>query len=130
MKSIKPGRGPSKMSMVGGIFTALFGIFWCLIALSIGAWFMVPFGLIFVVFSIYTVIYNHHNVTSQDRYSLYDIVDEDEEKDPLNEKYGRKAGRTGMIKTPGEGFAFCPYCGSSVDIGFDFCPKCGNRLPR
>ena len=27
MKSIKPGRGPSKMSAVGSIFVAIFGIF-------------------------------------------------------------------------------------------------------
>jgi len=130
MKSIKPGRGPSKMNMVGGIFAALFGIFWCIIAASIGAWLMVPFGLIFVGFAICTVIYNRHNVTSENRYSLFDNVDENEEKDPLNEKYGRRTTRADSTKTPGTDVAFCPYCGFSVNAGFEFCPKCGKKLPE
>ena len=91
MKSIKPGRGPSKMSAVASIAAALFGVFWCILAASIGAGFMVPFGLIFIGMAIYSAVYHNHNATSEDRYSLIDIVDEDEEPDPLNEKYGRKS---------------------------------------
>lgn len=48
MKSIKPGRGPSKLSTVGSICVAIFGVFWCIMAGAMGAWFMIPFGLIFV----------------------------------------------------------------------------------
>ena len=40
--------------------------------------------------AIYAAVYNHHNATSKDRYSFFDIVDEDEEADPLNERYGKK----------------------------------------
>lgn len=35
-------------------------------------------------------VYSYHNATAKDRYSIFDIVDENEEKDPLNEQYGRK----------------------------------------
>ncbi len=34
MKSVKLGRGPSKMSMVGSI-AAAFGVFWCIMAAKI-----------------------------------------------------------------------------------------------
>ena len=129
MKSIKPGRGPSKMGMVGGIAAALFGVVWCIVAGAMGVWFMIPFGLIFVGLAVYNAIYNHHNATSQNRYSIIDIVDEDEEKDPLNEKYGRKASAGQAIREDGTSAAYCPYCGTSVDSEFDFCPKCGGKLP-
>ena len=37
MKSIKPGRGPSKLNMVSAIGAAVFGVFWCVFAAAIGA---------------------------------------------------------------------------------------------
>lgn len=118
------------MGMVGGIFAALFGIFWCILTWSMGAWFMVPFGLIFVGLAVYNVIYNYRNATSQNRYSIIDIVDETEESDPLNEKYGRKAADNPVIpEENGTSAAYCPYCGRAVDSEFDFCPKCGRKLP-
>jgi len=118
------------MSMVGGIGAALFGVFWCIVAGTIGAWFMIPFGLIFVGMAIYSVIYNYHNVTSENRYSVFDIVDEFEETDPLNEKYGKKASTNKTIsENKGTSVAYCPYCGTQVDSEFDFCPKCGKHLP-
>lgn len=36
MKSIKPGRGPSKLNMVSAIGAAVFGVFWCVFAVAIG----------------------------------------------------------------------------------------------
>ena len=90
MKSIKPGRGPSKMEAVFSFAFALFGLFWTAAAANMGASIMVPFGLIFVGLGIYSGVYNLKNATSEERYSIVDIVDEDEEGDPLNEKYGKK----------------------------------------
>ena len=52
MKSIKPGRGPSMMGGIIGIAVALFGVFWTIFAIAGGAWFMAPFGIIFVVISL------------------------------------------------------------------------------
>lgn len=118
------------MGMVGGIAAALFGIFWCILAGSMGALFMIPFGLIFIGIAVYIVLYNYHNATSEDRYSIVDIVDEHEETDPLHEKYGKKGSANQAIREEnGTSAAYCPYCGTSVDVKFDFCPKCGKKLP-
>lgn len=127
MKSIKPGRGPSKMAAVGATFVAIFGVFWCILAAVLGAWFMIPFGLVVVGMAIYHAVYNAHNATAEDRYSVIDIVDSDEESDPLNEKYGRKIYHENT--TSGTSVDFCPYCGKPVAGDFDFCPKCGKQLP-
>ena len=130
MKSVKPGRGPSKMSMVGSIAAAAFGVFWCIMAASMGAVFMVPFGIVFIGVALYNAVNSYHNVTSEDRYSIIDIVEEDEETDPLNQKYGRAHSKN--IETdskPGTSVEYCPYCGTKVDSNFDFCPKCGKNLP-
>ena len=61
---------------------------------------MIPFGLVFIGMAIYAAVYNHHNATSKDRYSFFDIVDEDEEADPLNERYGKKHQNRQMIILP------------------------------
>ena len=115
MKSIKPGRGPSKLGVVGGIGATLFGIFWCVFAGAMGAWFMIPFGLIFVGMAIYNVIYNYHNVTSENRYSLIEIVDGDEEIDPLNLKYGKKPLENQAVgERYGTSVNYCPYCGNNL----------------
>ena len=76
--------------MVSAIGAAVFGVFWCVFAVAIGGGFMLPFGIIFIVIAIAMAVYSYHNATAKDRYSIFDIVDENEEKDPLNEKYGRK----------------------------------------
>ena len=132
MKSVKPGRGSSQLSVAGGVFAALFGIVWCILGGVVGAWFMIPFGVLFVGFAIYIIVYNYHNATSENRYSVIDIVDSDEEPDPLNDRYGRKktvrepgAG----TDLPGTGAKYCPYCGNPVEKDFEFCAKCGKKLP-
>ncbi len=124
MKSIKPGRGPSGMGAFAAVCAAIFGVLWCIIAASMGAYFMVPFGLIFVVICIANVVYNYKNATGKNRYSEYDIVDDGEEDDPLNARYGEKRearGNTG-------GKNFCPYCGTKVESDHKFCENCGKRL--
>ena len=131
MKSIKPGRGPSKMSAVGSIFVAVFGVFWCVAAAAMGGYIMIPFGILVIGLSLYSAFYNYHNATSEDRYSVLDIVDENEEPDPLNEKYGRARDIEEFSSNDASGTkaSFCPYCGEPVNGTFDFCPKCGKKLP-
>lgn len=133
MKSIKPGRGPSRMNAAGSIFAAIFGVFWCIIAGSMGASFMIPFGILFVGFAIYQAVYHGHNATSDERYSVFDIVDSDEEEDPLNVKHKPKENKE--IEEENGTFseidvAYCPYCGRQVDGDFEYCPKCGKKLPE
>lgn len=125
MKSIKPGRGPSRLGVAGGIFAMLFGIFWCIMAVSIGAGFMIPFGILFIGFAGYSTLYNYHNATSKDRFSVVDIVDEDEEPDPLNEIFMEE----GIQPETAAAAGYCPYCGTGVGEEFEFCPKCGKKLP-
>lgn len=132
MRSIKPGRGPSMMGGMGAVFAALFGVFWTIGAIGMGAVFMAPFGLIFICMAVVSAIYNFKNATGENRYSSFDIVDETEEVDPLNERFGAK--RTSGTQTfENKGFdadsEFCPYCGVKVSKEFEFCHKCGKRLP-
>ena len=143
MRSIKPGRGPSMMSGIGGIFAALFGVFWTIMAVSMGAGFMVPFGLIFIGFAVVGVIYNMKNATSKNRYSAFDITDGNEEPDPLNQRYGNQGYNqydyNSSSNSQGydaygrpeetEDSAFCPYCGNPVEGDYRFCNKCGKELP-
>lgn len=90
MKSVKPGRGPSFMGGIIGIFVALFGVVWTILAVSSGAGFMGVFGLIFVVIAVIQTVYNFKNATSENRYSEFDITDDGEEIDPWNERFGAK----------------------------------------
>jgi len=126
MKSIKPGRGPSGMGVFMGIAAALFGVFWLIIAASIGAFIMVPFGLIFIAIAIANTVYNYKNATGKNRYSAFDIVDENEEKDPLNERFGAKHEERAQGRAGGK--KFCPYCGEKVDEAHKFCSNCGSKL--
>lgn len=126
MKSIKPGRHKSKMGAAASIFGVIFGIIWTIAAISMGAPFFFPlFGLAFIGMGIYNAVYNYKNATSKNRYSEYDITDEDEEPDPLNVRYGQSSGPAAEY-----GGGFCPYCGAKAQGDFAFCPKCGKRLPQ
>lgn len=130
MKSIKPGRGPSKLGAAGSVFAAAFGIFWCVMAGVIGAGFMIPFGLLFIGYALYQAWYHYRNATSEERNSIVDIVDEDEEPDPLNVKYGQAMNKegNGAVSDTAD-VKYCPYCGNTVQADFDYCPRCGKMLP-
>ncbi len=135
MKSIKPGRGPSMMNGAGAVFAALFGIVWTCIAAA-----MFPpmafFGIFFIGYAVVIAIYNFKNATSENRYSTFDIVDGTEESDPLNERFGHRAGAVtdktdehgedGEQKKTGK---FCPYCGMGAEPDFLYCNHCGKKLP-
>ena len=121
MKSVKPGRGPSMMGGVASVFAVVFGIIWMCGAASMGApGFFLLFGVAFIGIGVVNAVY-----------SAYDIVDSDEEPDPLDERFGRQpdnaappqAGETGKL-------AYCPYCGAKLGEGFSFCGKCGKALPE
>lgn len=124
MKSIKPGRGPSFFSGIVSVLVALFGVLWIIITASMGAGLFSLFGLIFVAVAGVQAYGHFKNATSENRYSAFDIVDEMEEPDPLNERFG-KADQT---KTQGAGKAFCPWCGAEVEKEHKFCAACGREL--
>jgi hypothetical protein len=123
MKSIKPGRGPSMMGGIAGIFACLFGVFWTIMAVQMGAPFFFPiFGVFFVIMGIANTIYNFKNATGKNRHSVYDIVDSREEPDPWETRHDSPDADL-------SGTNFCPYCGAPVETGFEFCAKCGKKLP-
>lgn len=125
MKSVKPGRGPSMMGGIIGIAVAVFGVLWTIMAIASGAAIMAPFGIIFVIIAVVDVIYNFKNATGKNRYSQYDITDENEEPDPLGERFGGTYER----EKSRESGAYCPYCGTKTQSDFEYCPKCGRKLP-
>ena len=132
MKSIKRGRAPSMMSGFGSLFVSVFGVFWTIAALSLGApWIFPLFGVCFVAYGIFITVYNFKNATGKQRYSEYDIVDDHEEPDPLNQRYGSSLNDSlfQQDERNGTSAAFCPYCGAKTNQDFDFCPKCGKKLP-
>ena len=128
MKSIKPGRGPSMMGAFSSLAAALFGVIWTIAAASMGAPFFFPlFGLVFIGMGLVSAVYNFKNATGENRYSSFDIVEDGEEPDPLNARFGGERDTDGPTPTSNE-FAFCPYCGRELDEDFAFCPRCGREL--
>ena len=132
MRSIKPGRGPSMMGGVMGIFAAVFGIIWTGAAVSMGApVFFALFGIVFIAIAIFNTVYNFKNATGENRYSLYDITEHGEEEDPLNARFGanRSAENEADQQRSSKDSRFCPYCGAELQSDFVYCNSCGRKLP-
>lgn len=128
MKSVKPGRGPSAMGALGSVIAVIFGIFWTITAASMGAPFFFPlFGVLFIILGIVQAVYNFKNATGESRYSAFDIVEEGEEPDPLNTRFGN-ALQDGPAPEAGD-LRFCPYCGARLGADFTYCGTCGKKLP-
>lgn len=129
MRSIKPGRGPSMMGGVVGIFMVCFGIFWTVMAAQASG-FMAIFGIIWTGIAISITVYNFKNATGKNRYSQYDITEEGEEPDPFNTHFGDRED-TFERWTPNDNSIsrYCPYCGTKVENDFEFCNQCGRKLP-
>lgn len=135
MRSIKPGRGPSAMGAVGSVIAVVFGIFWTMMALSMEAPVIFPvFGILFILLGIIRIVYNVRNATSENRYSVYDITEDHEEPDPLNQRFSSAppppVGQSNPVNHPAEETAaFCPYCGARAGMDYQFCRQCGKKLP-
>ncbi len=127
MKSVKPGRGPSALSAISSIGVAAFGVLWTVMALAGGAGPFALFGVIFVIIAVVQAVYNIKNATSKNRYSEFDITENGEEPDPLNEKFKViRSDENTAAKTQSN---YCPYCGAPVSASFKFCNNCGEKLP-
>ena len=92
------------------VVALIFGIFWCLAALAMGAGFMLIFGIPFVGLLAYRLVmvikFGDRKPNQPPR----------QEMDPWEQR----------AKPVGNGF--CPYCGSAVEESFEYCPKCGRKL--
>ena len=135
MKSIKPGRGPSAMGAMGSVVMGIFGVFWTITAVSMGAPAMFPFfGVIFIIIAIVQGIYHYQNATSKNRMSVYDITDAGEEPDPLNQ-YVRGANEEEQqmtrVSQNSTKYNFCPYSGNKISGStYNYCPKCGADIKK
>ncbi len=128
MKSVKQGRGNSFISGIICIFAALFGLFWMITVFQSGGGVFGLFGLIFVAVGIINAVRSFKNAFGKNRYSEFDIVDESEEPDPWNERFGSSpSADSGEYYSVGN--SYCPYCGNQVKKEFEFCNNCGKRLP-
>ncbi|MBQ8598789.1 MAG: zinc-ribbon domain-containing protein [Oscillospiraceae bacterium] len=140
MKSIKPGRGPSKQSFVGGIFMVIFGVFWTILAFGVVGSGAGLFGIIFPLFGVcwtglaaYNTYIAYKNAHGEDRMSLYDITEDNEEPDPWSPDYEQRKTqqKQGKLETNCEtqdAAKFCPYCGKEVEPEHKFCKYCGKPL--
>lgn len=126
MKSIKPGRGPSMMGGVVGIFMIGFGTLWTVIAARASGIFAI-FGVLWTGIAIAMTVYNFKNATEKNRYSAYDITESNEEPDPLNERFGNPQATA--EKQNDVNSKFCPYCGTPVAGDYKYCNSCGKKLP-
>ena len=119
MKSIKPGRGPSKRGAAGSAFGIAFGVLWTVLAAGITAGagpigLIFPlFGLLFIGVNVYNLMYHKRNAQAEpeDRDSLLEIVDSDD------------------TPAPAAAAAYCPWCGEKLGEDYQYCPKCGRKLP-
>lgn len=132
MRSIKPGRGPSAMGAVGSVVAIIFGIFWTMLASSMGGPALFPiFGVMFIGIGVVQLMYHLKNATGKNRMSIIDITEDGEEKDPLEQYFVKeryeKTEKEKRVES-NEKFAFCPYCGEKLDNSYRFCPSCGKVL--
>ena len=129
MKSVKPGRGPSAMGAAGSVIAVIFGSFWTIGAASMGAPPLFPlFGVLFVILGAVQAVYDFKNATGENRYSSFDIVEDGEEPDPLDQRFGNTPQRA--PKPDSGDFRFCPYCGARLKEDRRYCPQCGAKVQR
>ena len=97
------------------VFGIVFAVVWCIAAVSMGAGFMLIFGLPFVALMVFrlVVIRKHSGGSSKSKTTQYE--DPWECPQPTAQGSEQKNG-------------YCPYCGSSVEESFSYCPKCGRSL--
>lgn len=137
MKSIKPGRGPSMMEGVTSLLVAGVGVVWTFSAVAMGAGFMAVFGVVFIAIAMINAVGGFYNATAKKRHSIIDIVDSEEEPDPLDPRFsGRNASGVPEGYAPDEldeevsqrSDGFCPYCGAKTGRDHRFCTRCGKPL--
>lgn len=117
------------MGGITSVLVGLFGVLWTILVASTGGGFFALFGVIFTAVAVVQAIYNFKNATGKNRYSAFDITDDNEEPDPLDERFGY-SDETGKHTFSSDADSnFCPYCGTRAEVNFEFCHKCGKKLP-
>jgi hypothetical protein len=126
------------MGGFGSLMAVVFGIGWTIFAYQltrdspfpmVGIFFPL-FGVFFVIAGLVQAYYHFTNATREDRFSTFDITDDNEEPDPLNQRFGRARSEATVKRTAGRQIEgeFCPFCGAAAQPDFDYCPKCGKDI--
>ena len=111
----KEKKAGKAMTIGSCVFGLVFSIFWCIAAASMGAGFMLFFGIPFA---------------GMMAYRLYVCIQLTKKDDKPAEPWDRpETPAPNQEPVPSSGSKFCPYCGSSVEEAFEFCPHCGRRQP-
>lgn len=103
------------------VFAVLFSIFWCVMAVRVGAGFMVIFGVLFVGLSLWRLAL----CVKMLRREKGEVGPEKpcaSSRDP----WDRKQEPAPPARSADGGF--CPYCGAETGEGFRYCPNCGRSL--
>lgn len=119
------------MGGIVSIVASIFGVFWTIIAASMGVSVFLPlFGVVFIVLGIVQAVYHFKNATGRNRFSTFDITDSDEEPDLLNQYFNggnsKKSQNSDTNKSKKSNF--CPYCGGKIESDFIFCKQCGKKI--
>ncbi len=118
----KERKAGAAYSIAMNVFVMIFGIFWCIMAASMGAGFMLIFGIPFVGMAAYRLV------------MCVKLAKNEQEKkstDPWDRPAGQQSYQNQPPhQNPASGSGYCPYCGASTSAGFQFCPTCGRKLPE
>lgn len=122
-----------KAAMAMGIAVSIFGIFfvviWCVIAASIGAWFMILFAIPVAGFLVLRLVF----MLRQPKRDPWDIPHR-RSPDPasvhsaVEDVFERAANRGSEDARSGRSPRFCHSCSNWIHNDFQFCPKCGRRI--
>ena len=123
------------MEGVVGLLVAGVGVVWTFAAVAMGAGFMAIFGVAFIAIALVNAFGGFYSATAKNRPSIVDIVDGEEEPDPLAARFAADDDADSSFsgdeaRTPGSApvSRFCPYCGQGAAPEHRFCARCGKPL--
>jgi len=112
----KEKKAGKAMTIGSCIYGVVFSLVWNALAVSMGANFMLLFGIPFLIFMVYR-LYVCIQIAKEDK------KPQSKEIEPWDLPAVSPPRQTGSHES-----RFCPYCGAAVQSDFQFCPKCGRRL--
>lgn len=110
------------------IFAIVFAVVWCILAVSIGAGFMLLFGIPFVAILIFWLV-NLLRMTKKDPRPTQESDPWDTTWSAMKEEFqdaARQQPRDPDARKRSQ--KFCHHCSFWLQDGFEFCPKCGRRI--
>ena len=100
------------------VFGLVFSIFWCIMAASMGAWFMLIFGIPFVGMMGFHLAMSIKIMNAEKAKG----------KEPWEGGQSYTSSATYSSSTASRSGGYCPYCGNAIEEAFEYCPKCGRKM--